>query len=74
MVYNTQNYWVFGLCSSSGILKPRTQRFENWIYFRPQVRGHQTQQSRCPPPHLRTETDSVSESLCALGFRIPDDG
>jgi hypothetical protein len=21
MVYNTQNYWVFGLCSTSGILK-----------------------------------------------------
>jgi hypothetical protein len=21
MVYNTQNYWVFGLCPSSGILE-----------------------------------------------------
>jgi hypothetical protein len=21
MVYNTRNYWVFGLCPSSGILK-----------------------------------------------------
>jgi hypothetical protein len=23
MVYNTQNYWVFGLCRSSGILETR---------------------------------------------------
>jgi hypothetical protein len=23
MVYNTQNYWVFGLCPSSGILETR---------------------------------------------------
>jgi hypothetical protein len=31
-----------------------------------------TQQSRClPPPHLRTETDPVSETLF---FRITDDG
>jgi hypothetical protein len=39
MVHNTQNYWVFGLCPSSVILKNyRTQRFGNWIYFLPQVR------------------------------------
>jgi hypothetical protein len=25
------------------------------------------------PPHLRTETDPVSETLCSLVFRIPDD-
>jgi hypothetical protein len=36
MVYNTQDYWVFGLCSSSGILKHRrTQHFGNFICFRP---------------------------------------
>jgi hypothetical protein len=23
MAYNTQNYWVFGLCPSSGILETR---------------------------------------------------
>jgi hypothetical protein len=23
MVYNTQNYWLFGLCPSSGILESR---------------------------------------------------
>jgi hypothetical protein len=35
----TQNYWLFGLCLSSGIIKARKQRFGNWICFRPQVRG-----------------------------------
>jgi hypothetical protein len=34
---NIQDYWIFGLCPSSFILK--TQRFGNWICFRPQVRG-----------------------------------
>jgi hypothetical protein len=32
------------------------------------------QQSRCPhPPHPRAETDPVSETLCFLFVRIPDD-
>jgi hypothetical protein len=26
-----------------------------------------------PPPHLKTETDPVSETLCFLVFTIPDD-
>jgi hypothetical protein len=26
------------------------------------------------PSHLRTDTDPVSETLCFLTFRIPDDG
>jgi hypothetical protein len=41
MVYKTRNYWVSGLCPSSGILRrnQETQRFENWICFRPQVAG-----------------------------------
>jgi hypothetical protein len=38
-VYNTQNYWDFRLCPSSGILKTRRQPFRNWISFRPQVMG-----------------------------------
>jgi hypothetical protein len=43
MLYNTRDYWVFGLC--------------------------------LPPPHLRTETDPLFETLCSLMFfRIPDDG
>jgi hypothetical protein len=40
MLYNTQNYWVFGLCLSSRYYKYyRAQRFGNWICFHPQVRG-----------------------------------
>jgi hypothetical protein len=38
MVYNTQRYWVFGLCPSSGFKLLKSQRFGNWICFRPQVR------------------------------------
>jgi hypothetical protein len=38
-----QDYWVSGLCPSSGILNNRrTQRFGNWICFRPQVRWQET--------------------------------
>jgi hypothetical protein len=33
-----------------------------------------TQLSRCLPPHLRKETDPVSETSCFLVPRIPDDG
>jgi hypothetical protein len=33
MVYNTQNYWVSGLCPSSVILnKRKTQSFKNWMF------------------------------------------
>jgi hypothetical protein len=32
MVYDTENYWIFGLYPSSGILKTRTQRFGNWMF------------------------------------------
>jgi hypothetical protein len=39
MVYNTQSYWIFGLCPSSDFeITKKTQRFGNWICFRPQVR------------------------------------
>jgi hypothetical protein len=39
MMYDTQIYWVFGFCPSSGILKNlRSQPFGNWVCFRPQVR------------------------------------
>jgi hypothetical protein len=41
MVYNTQRYCVLGLCPSSGFFlnnNEKTQRFGNWICFRPQVR------------------------------------
>jgi hypothetical protein len=33
-----------------------------------------TQQSRFLPLHVKTEADPVSETLCFVVFRIPDDG
>jgi hypothetical protein len=48
MVYNTQDYWVSGVCPSYSILEHTKQ-----------VSSFQgTQLSRCLPPHLRTETSS----------------
>jgi hypothetical protein len=37
VVYNTQNYWVFGICPSSGILKARKHNVSESGCFRPQV-------------------------------------
>jgi hypothetical protein len=39
MVYNTLNYWDFGVYPSSYILKNRTRSFGNLICFLPHVRG-----------------------------------
>jgi hypothetical protein len=69
------DYWVFGLCPSSGILK-NTQRFEIWICFRPQVqgRGAPTQLGpfeRANPNHW---TDPFFRNVVCVFFRIPDDG
>jgi hypothetical protein len=90
-MYNTQNYWAFGLCSSSGTLKTR-ERFGSWICFRPQVRGRHllwwvpyneltsiTALCKWPnrvgvSPHLRPQTNAVSETSRSLVFRIPDSG
>jgi hypothetical protein len=42
MVYDFQDYWVFGRSPSSGILKNRiTRRFGNWICFHHQVKGQE---------------------------------
>jgi hypothetical protein len=65
MVYNTQNHWDFGLCLWPAILETRKHnvsetgsvsilRREGWET--PTLLG-------VFPPHLRTETDSVSETL-----------
>jgi hypothetical protein len=43
MVYNTQNYWIFGLFPSSGILETRKHDVsETGSFFRPRVRGEDT--------------------------------
>jgi hypothetical protein len=39
MVYNTQNYWVFGLFLSSGILETRKHDVSETGCFRPQIKG-----------------------------------
>jgi hypothetical protein len=79
MVYNTQNYCFFGLCSSSSIPKSRKDIPETGCFHR-QVKGETStlskgqKQDRCLPLNLRTEIDPVSETLCFLVFRILDDG
>jgi hypothetical protein len=75
MVYNTQNYWVSGLCPLFRILNARKH---NVLETGPVIEVTSfwgTQESMClPPPHLRTETDPVSKMLCFLAFRIVDNG
>jgi hypothetical protein len=71
MVYNTQNHWVLDFCHRPVIFENReTQRFGNWICFRPQVSVGDTKGSNTVrvPPHLRTETYPVSETLCSSSF------
>jgi hypothetical protein len=78
IINNSQN--ISGLFSSSCI--PKTQRFGNWICFRPHMKvGEKTPTqlgpleranlNQCVLPHLRlrTETDPVSETLCFLEYR-----
>jgi hypothetical protein len=70
MVHNTQNYWVFGLFPSSGILENTTFR-----KLDPQVKvGEKTptqlvQCLRLALSHLRIETHPVSETSCSLEYQ-----
>jgi hypothetical protein len=44
-MYNTQGYWIIGLCPSSRMIlrkRKRMQRFGNWIRFLPNVRPGET--------------------------------
>jgi hypothetical protein len=78
MVYNTQNYWVSGLCPSSGILNARKHISETGsvsvLRSEPPIVLYFPSMYASPFPHLRTETDPVSEALCFLVFRIPRNG
>jgi hypothetical protein len=67
MVYNTQNYWVFGLCPRSGIL-------ENIKHEVSETGSVSVFRCESKTPHLRTEKDAVSETSCFLFSTIPDDG
>jgi hypothetical protein len=71
MVSNTLDYWVFGRFPSSGILKNTT--FRKLDLFPSSGEKVVTQQSMClSPPHLKTETDPVSEKLCSSEYRTMD--
>jgi hypothetical protein len=79
MVYNTQNYWVFGLFPSSSILENTTFRkldlFPSSGEDGPVTEFnsfYMAQLSRCllPRLHLRTETDPVSETSCFLEYQM----
>jgi hypothetical protein len=87
-VLDLQNYWVFGLCPSSGILETRSTVFRKLDLFPSLGEGEKTPTqfgpleranlnhwtsglSRCllSHLHLRTENDSVSETLCSLEYQ-----
>jgi hypothetical protein len=70
MVYVTQNYWRSELCPSSCILETRKH---NVHCLRLALSKGQNRVG-VSTSHLRTETDTVSETLCFLVTRIPDDG
>jgi hypothetical protein len=65
MVYTTQNYWIFGLLPSSGILANKKYDVSETGY---------DSVLRCLPVHLRTERDPVSETSFFLLSGILDDG
>jgi hypothetical protein len=68
MLYNNQNYWVFGLCPSSGILETREGNVSET--------GSATVLRRGGRHLLRwipwEELTSI-QKLCSLVFRVPDD-
>jgi hypothetical protein len=78
-----RNYWLFGLCPPSSILKTRKQLFGNWICFRIQI-SEETPTLKlalsngpnrlCLPSHLGSKTDSFSKTFYFLVFGIRDDG
>jgi hypothetical protein len=86
MVYNTQIYWVFGLCPSSGFFLNNNEKHNvsetgsvsvlRWGKTSTLLGPLERANLNCFCPHLRTETDPVSETLCfSLLFRKnPDDG
>jgi hypothetical protein len=88
MVYNTQNYWISGLCPSSGILENTTflkldlflssgewgRHLLCWDHWLRLALSKGPNRVGVSPPHLRTETNAISETLCFLVSRIPDDG
>jgi hypothetical protein len=74
MVFSTQNYWVFGLYPSSGILETRKYDVsETGSVSVLRWRGEKTP-TQLGPLERETEIDPVSEMTSFLVSRIPDDG
>jgi hypothetical protein len=69
MVYNTQNFWVFGLFPSSGSLENTT--FRKLDLLPSSGGGGRAQLSRWLLPYLplRTETEPLSETSCSLQYQ-----
>jgi hypothetical protein len=76
---------MFGLCPPSGILNTRKHNVSkarrhilSWVSSKEQwwrlTLSKWTNGAGISSPHLRTETDPVSENLCFLVFRNQDDG
>jgi hypothetical protein len=85
MVYNTQNYWGFGLCPQSGIVNTSQYIVSKTVSVSILKRGGKAPtlfgpleranlNHWCLLSHLRKETDPVSEMICFLVFRITDAG
>jgi hypothetical protein len=83
MVYKTQNYWVFGLCPSSGIVETRKHNVSETgsvsVLRWEGINTYSVGSLRKSYPqfrlaHLKTETDAVSETLSRmLDSNIEDD-
>jgi hypothetical protein len=82
MVYNTQNYWVFALLPSSGVLENRKHGvLKTGSVSVIRLRREKTSTKLGPldranlnhsPFHLKTKTDPVSETSCFLFSEIPN--
>jgi hypothetical protein len=71
MVYDIQDYWGFGLCPSSGILKNRrTQRFGKWICFRPQVSGQETPTQLGPLERASLNPVEAGSNTSTVALRV----
>jgi hypothetical protein len=71
-MYINQNYCVHGHCTSSCILKTRNHNIlQTGRFILRWEEGREPKE--CPPsPHLRTETDPVSETLYFQIFSVPE--
>jgi hypothetical protein len=75
MVYHIRNYWVFGHFPLSSILETRKHDVsETGAMELPLSKGLNLSRCLPRPPHLKTETDPVSETSCSLVPTISDDG